>query len=343
MTLYPLKSIVLAAGFGTRLKPLTLFRPKPLFPFYGPNLLEIAILQLSGAGFGPQDIAVNAHHLAYQIVNWGKSLENVLNFPLRVSVEKEILGTGGFINPLRSWIGQDHLLVYNGDTITDVDIREFVDFHFKNNFLASMILLPNNLPNTSVVIAAENEVKEITGSKNKGITTFPGATQHTFSGIHILSPRFMARLPRDHVFLNIIDFYQLALAEGERIGSYIHSGFWHDMGTPEGYFKALTAFHLNRSTLGQRLNLTEIGRRLGKNYIITQDSEGAIVTYPANLQVPGGVKFKGPCFLMEDVVLEPHTFIGPNTIGFGGARFVSQSQYGNTILTNDAKLNFEFK
>ena len=97
----PKKAVVLAAGLGTRLRPLTLVHPKPLLPVWGTSMLERAIRRLER--WGVEEIAVNAHHLAPQIRMYAAGRKGLAK--ITVAEEPEILGTGGVLNPLRGWIG----------------------------------------------------------------------------------------------------------------------------------------------------------------------------------------------------------------------------------------------
>src|SRR4051812_38455198 len=108
-----LKGVVLAAGFGTRLRPLTELYPKPLIPFAGTTPLELALWQLGRAGI--DENAVNSHHRPDLIDAYVAS--NPLKQKLKVSHETEILGTGGCYNPLRAWQGDNDLVVLNGDVV----------------------------------------------------------------------------------------------------------------------------------------------------------------------------------------------------------------------------------
>ena len=105
------KAIVLAAGFGTRLRPLTCAVPKPLLPVWGVPMLERTVAMLRERGV--EDIAVNCHYLHGQVEAWCAANG------CRAVYEPEILGTGGVLNPLREWIGGDDFYLVNGDIVFD--------------------------------------------------------------------------------------------------------------------------------------------------------------------------------------------------------------------------------
>ena len=110
------KAIVLAAGLGTRLRPLTAAVPKPLLPVWGESMLSRIVQMLRG--WGVEDIVVNAHYLSDQIKAWCD--EN----GCKVSIEEEILGTGGVLNPLKEWIGEDDFYLVNGDIVVEGEALE---------------------------------------------------------------------------------------------------------------------------------------------------------------------------------------------------------------------------
>ena len=180
------KGFVPAAGLGTRLAPITDKIPKPLLPFFGPAVLDLALYKLTSAGLAVSDIAVNTHHLAEKIKH---HIENHPCFSVvLLSVEQTILGTGGGLNALHDWIGDDDLIIYNGDIISNIDLAELIDFHETRSSLATLAVLPTALPGKNPLFC-HNE-------KLLGIGERPSdkdITEHTFTGVHILSNTFLKK------------------------------------------------------------------------------------------------------------------------------------------------------
>ncbi len=222
------KGLVLAAGLGTRLRPITEGRPKPLMPFFGPTLLDLSLWRCREAGL--RAVAVNTHHLAEKIRNSLKEQKDWFE-ELHISHEPEILGTGGAIIPLKPWLKDSHLLIYNADIVSNIDLRELVDAHIKSRREATMVLLPHNKSKKTPVWVRDGRVLQIGD-------THGDASEHTFTGVHILSPQFIRRLPNKG-FWHIIDTYQEALKEGAAIGALVHHGIWNDLGNPKDYWEAL--------------------------------------------------------------------------------------------------------
>jgi mannose-1-phosphate guanylyltransferase len=220
-----MKALLLAAGFGSRLKPLTDHVPKPLTLFMGQPILDIVYRQVIAAGI--QAVAVNTHHLSEKIaLHIQKS--SLYKQPIQISHEDEILGTGGSINPLRPWLGVDDLLIFNGDIVTSLDLSAFVKAHAREKPIASMVLLDHK-EGTTPVYVKDGRVVSIG-------EPFEGALKRTFAGIHILSRGFVKALPQSG-FLSVIDTYKELLGR-EKVLAFDHAGYWADLGIPKDYLEA---------------------------------------------------------------------------------------------------------
>lgn len=247
-----MKALMLAAGYGTRLKPLTEHIPKPLTLFMGRPILDIVFDQIKGAGI--IDIAVNTHHLP-DVIKQHSQVYKQAGMNLVISHEEEILGTGGCVNPLRAWLGDDSLLIYNGDIVSSVDLTKFVDKFQSSKALAAMVLIPHK-EGTTPVYCHHDRVVAIGGESPE-----PAANAQTFSGIHILSKAFVDEMPTSG-FFSVIDTYKKLILAGKPILAFQHEGFWADLGIPKDYLEAhrelwqesdrsklLEAMRINSSTL----------------------------------------------------------------------------------------------
>jgi mannose-1-phosphate guanylyltransferase len=219
------KGVVLAAGLGTRLKPLTERWPKPLVPFCGTTPLLLALRRLHQAGIA--DIAVNTHYLGDQVQ--AALMARPFGLSPRVSHEKEILGTGGVYNPLRDWQGSADLVVINGDVVSDIDVESVVAVHRQSDAVATMALLPEVLPGESAVFFEDGRVVAI-GKSGPG-----GAQRGNFACVQILSRSFVDLLPSTGSFDVISQGYQKALEAGMRVAALVHRGIWHDIGSVQRY------------------------------------------------------------------------------------------------------------
>ena len=223
---------VLAAGFGTRLRPLTTRLPKPMIRFFGAPLLDLALFRFRSAGIS--HIAVNAHYLAKEIEAglkaspWGKDVKLSIEDPV-------ILGRGGAYIPLRNWFGKKTIIAYNGDIISDIDIAAALAHHRAKRAMATMVVLPKPLGRDNAVYCADDgRIGTIakTPPEKGGPWTARG-----FACLQILEPEFLDFLPPEGES-DILDAYAQAIAGGHTVTSFVHSGFWHDLGSPTQLLQA---------------------------------------------------------------------------------------------------------
>lgn len=265
-----MKALLLAAGLGTRLRPLTLFRPKPLCLFYGQPILDLAYGQVLRGGVS--SIAINVHYLADKIRDHVAVERSVYKEKPLISFEEEILGTGGCINPLRAWLARDPLLIFNADIIADLDVNALLSQHLASGADATMVLLPHLKEGTTPVSwDGERRIKGIGGNHS--------GRKATFAGIHIVGPKLVDAIPKQG-FQHIIDSYQALLSAGGKVEAFLHEGFWADLGTPEDYFGAHEALlkSKNRKKIAERLSLSPGIRWLEKDNsaVLDQVYEGQL-------------------------------------------------------------------
>lgn len=234
--------ISLAAGFGTRLLPLTGMLPKPLIPLCGETILSLAVKNLLDAG--AEQVVVNTHHL-------GEKIENYLNdSPFREKVriykEERILGTGGpFVNAKEFLSQADVILLQNADVVCNFDLNKLLDKHCNEGNLATMVLIdgPENR-----VLYANGKVRDILGKLDYRPFS-ADAKQLTYACVMAISPRLFQYLPKEPEFCSIISGILDALrAHPDSIGAFLPSQtcFWSDIGSFDQYFdthKAILCDH----------------------------------------------------------------------------------------------------
>lgn len=222
-----MKALILAAGFGTRLLPMTRHLPKPLFPLGGCPLLDIVIQQLVKAGC--KAIAVNTHHLHDQI----KAHVQAGSYPIPVQTifEPKILGTGGAIRNLAHFWDDRPFFVVNSDIFFDIDLKAIYDFHLEHSHPATLVLVDH--PDFNTVAATPSGAIVSFSRSEPG--DYADATWLTFTGIQVLDPRVVSTIPKTE-FYSSIDAYRSLLAEGYTIAAYVAAGAcWQDLGTPARY------------------------------------------------------------------------------------------------------------
>ncbi|MDP9132011.1 MAG: NDP-sugar synthase [Nitrospirota bacterium] len=225
-----MKAMILAAGFGTRLKPLTDVTPKPLLPVAGTPMIIWNLLLLRRHGF--QEVNINLHHLGAMI---RQALGDGSGFGMQISYSHEplILGTGGGIKQVEPYFQDEPVLVLNGDTLFELDLSALMAFHDAQQAAATLVLRRDSEAARWGLIEVTDraEVVRITG---RGSSMATPTNARMFAGIHILHPRLLYALPAGKQS-SIIDAYVQGIQDEERIMGYDFDGYWTDVGTPQRY------------------------------------------------------------------------------------------------------------
>jgi NDP-sugar pyrophosphorylase family protein len=236
-----MKAMILAAGLGTRLRPLTNDRPKALVEVAGRTLLEIAIARLRE--FGVREVIVNVHHFAGMIAEY---LREKNNFGMRIEISEEgsLLDTGGGLKKA-AWFFREEgpaapFLLHNVDVIGNIDLGRLLGFHTERQALATLAVQRRRssrylLFDEQMLLCGRRLVQE---RKTELARPSPRLRELAFSGIHAISPRLLEMMPEDGAF-SIIQSYLRLAGEGERIVAYRADGdYWRDLGTPESIARA---------------------------------------------------------------------------------------------------------
>ncbi len=228
-----MKAMILAAGLGTRLRPLTYTIPKPLLPVGGVPLIVWNLLLLKRHGF--RQVIINLHHLGPMIE---QALGTGSKFGIRIiySHEPVILGTGGGIKQAEPHFSGEPVLILNGDTLVELDLEALCDFHRTSHAAATLVVREDSDAARwgLVEVGEKGQILRITG---KGLTDSVPTMSRMFAGIHILHPRLLRQVPKG-VASSIIDPYVRAIEQGESVLGYDLQGYWSDIGTAERYAQA---------------------------------------------------------------------------------------------------------
>jgi len=230
-----MKAMVLCAGFGTRLRPLTDKLPKPLVPLCGLPLLRYNLALLKNAGVG--EVVVNTHHLGAVMEQGALRIAAELALELHVSrEEKQILGTGGGVKRAQALLGTGTFFLLNGDMIFDLDLAAALAAHRQANAVATMVLAPypSGASYAAVEVDAGFNVRRIAG---RGAPAEPGLTKTHFTGVHILEPQMLTRLPEGESDINRTAYVRL-IHEGAKVHGFMQNGYWGDLGAPRSLLRA---------------------------------------------------------------------------------------------------------
>jgi len=233
-----MKAMILAAGLGTRLRPLTNDRPKALVEVAGHTLLEITLGRL--ASFGIREVIVNVHHFADMVVRY---LEKNRTFGMRIEISREddLLDTGGGLKKA-AWFfenSDEPFILHNVDVISTIDLARMLKFHKEKNAIATLAAQARETSRHLLF----DEKNELCGRRMKDqapemVRAAYHAKALAFSGVHVISPRFLPMMTEEGVF-SIINSYLRVAGQGEKIiGFPADEYYWRDLGKPENVAQA---------------------------------------------------------------------------------------------------------
>jgi NDP-sugar pyrophosphorylase family protein len=236
-----MKAMILAAGLGTRLRPLTDHRPKALVEVAGRTLLEITLSRLRG--FGIREVIINVHHFAGMILEYLKTNDN-FGMRIEVSCEEVLLDTGGGLKKA-AWFfledsSEEPFILHNVDVISTLDLGRMLQFHAEHRALATLAVQDRE---TSRYLLFDEQL-QLCGRRSgrdqepELVRSSPPAQALGFCGIHVISPRLLAMMNEDGVFSIIPSYLRLA-AQGENIVAFrADEYYWRDLGKPDNLLQA---------------------------------------------------------------------------------------------------------
>jgi NDP-sugar pyrophosphorylase family protein len=229
-----MNAMILAAGLGTRLRPLTFERAKPAIPLLDKPLVVRLMEKLMQEGVTA--FRLNLHHLPRSIEKVFES-DTRPGFPVSFSYEPEILGTAGGLKANDAFFDQGTFVMANGDIVADLSLREAIAFHRERDALATLLLYPQAPPYRHAPIRIDDD-----GRLRRFKGNWPGGPlrdeTYVFTGIHILEPDIFGFIPSGR-FCEINDqVYPDALRRGRTVLGFPVSGYWNDLGDPSRYLEA---------------------------------------------------------------------------------------------------------
>ncbi|MFA6125983.1 MAG: sugar phosphate nucleotidyltransferase [Bacteroidales bacterium] len=241
-----MKALILAAGTGTRLKPMTDQIPKALIKIGDYTLLEIVIRRLLAAGF--QELVINVHHFPEQIIDF---LRSHSNFGVDISISDEsgeLLDTGGAIKKAAQYLkGGEFVLVHNIDILSNIDINALVENHQSSGALITLAVKDRPTTRNLIIDGSgrlcgwefpDKKLSILTKENRKGLKTT------AFSGIYVFSSQLLAKFPEERVFGFIP--WILDLAAMEKIMTWDQSpAFWYEAGRTDSISEATRALNFD--------------------------------------------------------------------------------------------------
>jgi NDP-sugar pyrophosphorylase family protein len=242
-----MKAMILAAGLGTRLRPLTDDRPKALVEVAGRTLLEITLRRLRE--FGIREVIVNVHHFADMVVDYLKKNDN-FGMRIEISHEEVLLDTGGGLKKA-AWFfrneskPEEAFLLHNVDVLSTIDFGRMVEFHEQNHALATLGMQQRET-SRYLLFDEQNQLCGRRGVRDRAVEMVQAAQETralAFSGVHVISPRFLKMMTEEGAYSIITSYLRLA-GEGARIlGFRADDYYWRDLGKPENVAQAAQDVH----------------------------------------------------------------------------------------------------
>ena len=300
-----MKAMVLAAGFGTRLRPLTQRLPKPMFPLFGRPVVEHLLRHLGRQGLS--EVTLNLHHLPDPILNHfgdGRSLGLTLHY----SHEQAILGTAGGILAARRYLEDGPFWVVNSDILIDLDFRRVLRFHQEKASALTLVLYDGEATgiHDPIELDAGGRVVHMVGASSRNLPEV--SSRVTFTGVQLVEPALFDRIPAGRFCGTTSDVYPRMVEEGEPVYGFRHTGYWQDMGTLAQYLQ------VHRDVLDGRFHLPD-----------------ALPSSPA----PGG-QIVEPVWIGPGCAIAPDARVGPYAVLYEGCRIEAGAEVANSVCWRGA-------
>jgi NDP-sugar pyrophosphorylase family protein len=297
-----LKGVILAAGLGTRLRPLTDETPKPLLPFCGVPIFYLAMAKLIRAGV--TEIAANTHYLANKVERAARG--NPFGVPVHISDESQkILGSGGVYGQLHQFRRGSSLLAVNGDVVSNFELEPLIaEFERRKPWVALGLVKGQNPIGNSIWIDESGRVVDICVQRPN---TKGQISPHIFSGFQLLSDMALAEFPPNQEG-DLIATFRRGLTQGKEIIGLHQDCFWHDLGTPATYFAA----HMEYLKDFDERAVSQGEDALGLGFSLR--ALGIPFRFFSETHSDGKVHLIGPSLLCGKFELPPGSRIGPNVV-----------------------------
>lgn len=324
-----IRTIMMAGGKGTRLRPLTLVRPKPMIPLVNKPIIEYTIDRLKKSGFN--DIILTLNYMSTNIKNHFKD-GSEFDVDIRYSVEKWPLGTGGSVKKAEKYI-DDTFMVVSGDVLTDINFKDVVKFHKEKGAIATMVLTEVEDP-THFGIAVMDKNNKVTEYLEKP------SPEEAFSnvantGIYIFEPEIFDFFDGKEGEVDFSkDIFPEVIKQDAGIYGYVFNGYWNDIGRPETYLEA--TYDILDQKMKQNFYKTKIEEGIGK---IGNIWVGENVSIDKRARIEGPVVIGNNCTIEAGCKISRGSVIGDNVsigkdVNIDGAVLLSGSIIeDNSFLT----------
>ena len=328
-----MKALILAAGFGTRLWPLTEDRTKAAIPFLNQPLINYSVEYLSSHGI--RDIIINLHHQPESITT-ALGDGSRLGVKIEYSLEEEILGTSGALDRVRESLVDDFVVI-NGKIVTTIDLAQVIAEHRRQNAIATLVLKRNSALEHFSIVETDDRgwitrfagfpgaalAQEAVGEPPNNIGAVASTASDTplmFTGIQVLSPRILEYVPRGCFSHSTIHVYPQAIAAGEAVIGHVSVGDWYEMSTLGRYLEAHQRLQNGSVTIGEAC-VIEPGATVEQSILwnrVTIESGARVCrsVLAEGVRIPADTVIDGAVVVRRDIVrqIERGEVIGENVI-----------------------------
>jgi mannose-1-phosphate guanylyltransferase len=323
-----LVGMVLCAGLGTRLRPLTDRVPKPAVPVCGIPLVRWSFALLAHAG--ARRVVVNVHHLPGVMAAAAGEAARAAGLALSVSREPVLAGTGGALREARALLaGAGAVVVVNGDVLFDVDLAAAVAAHDASGAHATMVLMamPPGARYATVETDGAGAVRRIAGRFGPG---GEGLAPWHFTGVHVLSPALLDAVPATPFELDVNRHVYPALMERGLVRGFRAEGYWNDLGTPERYLAA------NEDVLAGRVPLHRFPAADPFAAAEPFGHPGVWTAHGAHLDQ--GAVLHAPVLVGAGARVEAGATVGPFAVVGAGARVAAGAKVAHAVVWDGTAL-----
>lgn len=294
-----MRAVVMAGGEGSRLRPLTINRPKPMVSVVNKPCLGHIFDLLKRHGIG--EAVVTLQYLA-SVIEDAYGDGGAVGMRLRYSVEESPLGTGGSVRQIGDALGAEPFLVVSGDALTDIDLGAVLAFHREKAAAVTLCLkhVPDPLEYGVVITDTDGRVTKFLEKPSWG-EIFSDTIN---TGIYVIDPRVLERYPVGTSFDFSKDLFPRLLAEGEPLYGYIAEGYWTDVGTIAEYARA------NADVLHGKVRVAPLGREIAPAVWVDGDTEvDATAEIVGPVYLGAGVKIGAQARIVGPTVLRDHVLV----------------------------------
>ncbi|MDR1941519.1 MAG: NDP-sugar synthase [Endomicrobium sp.] len=309
-----MKAFVLAAGVGTRLRPLTSEIPKPMVPVLGRPALYHTFMNLKKNGF--DDICANLHYCPNAVTDYFSNAG--LGVKLTFSFEKKLLGTAGAVKKNESFF-DGTFVVMSGDGLSDVNLKEALAFHKKNKSAATIVLkkIDTRFEYGITLTDKRGKVKKFVEKPLWG-DVFANTVN---TGIYILEPEIFKYIPKNKFFDFGADLFPLLLKNKKNIFGYVTRQYWTDIGNIYEYKKGVF------DALNGKVKIGISGVKSGQNYI----SQSA--------KIDKSVKIHAPCFIGDNAIIGKNSVLAPYCVISNNVIVSDNCEIDKSIIWENSKIN----